>query len=65
MITKRGLGLILIVLGSLAIIGNLLLAFFEAGQYPGLGPAQLWALFISALVIALGLTLLPFGNRPA
>lgn len=65
MITKRGLGLILIALGSLALIANLSLMFLGLGNYPGLGPAQQWALFLSGVVIALGLTLLPLGDRPA
>lgn len=65
MITKRGLGLILILLGSGAIIANLALVLLGLGQGAGLGPAQQWALFLSGIIIALGMTLIPFGDRPA
>lgn len=65
MITKRVLGLILILIGSGAIIANLGLALLGLGQGVGLGPAQQWALFLSGVVIALGMTLIPFGDRPA
>lgn len=65
MITKRQLGLILIAIGAMAALGLLLLDFLGAGQFQGIGPAQQRALVAAALVILVGLTLVPLGNRPA
>jgi hypothetical protein len=36
-----------------------------AGQFGGLGLAQLQAIGAGTLIIIFGLTLLPLGNRPA
>ena len=65
MISKRQLGLIFVGLGFLAIIGSFAVDLVGAGQFQGIGPAQQRVLLVSGLVIFVGLTLLPLGNRPA
>ncbi len=59
-------------LGGLILGGGLLLAcvalgadLVGAGRFNGLGPAQRQALAAAGLLIALGLSLVPLGNRPA
>jgi hypothetical protein len=65
MITKRQLGLIFIALGLLGIVGLLAIDLFRVGNYGGIGPMQQRAMVAAALLALVGLTLLPFGNRPA
>ncbi len=36
-----------------------------ATQFEGIGPAQRLALLVGGVVILVGLSLLPLGNRPA
>jgi hypothetical protein len=64
-LTKRQLGWLVITGGALAALGVLLVDVLRAGAFAGLGPAQLQALGGCALVIVLGLSLLPLGDRPA
>ncbi|MEZ4516903.1 MAG: hypothetical protein R3C44_08730 [Chloroflexota bacterium] len=65
MITKRQLGLIFIGLGVAAVAGSFIVDLVGAGQFQGIGPAQQRILLVAGLVILVGLTLLPLGNRPA
>ncbi len=65
MVTKRQLGLLLL-LGGLAIAA---LAFgvdlIRSGQWQGFGPYQKVGLTAGVLVALLGLSLIPLGGRPA
>lgn len=63
--TKRQLGILLIMMGVTAVAGLLALDLVRAGQHQGIGPAQKQAMLAAGLVIMLGLTLLPLGNQPA
>jgi len=63
--TKRQLGILFIALGVTAVLALFALDFIRAGQYQGIGPAQKQAMLASGLVVLVGLTLLPLGNRPA
>jgi hypothetical protein len=65
MITKRQLGLIFVGLGLAAVLGSFAVDLVGAGQFQGIGPAQQRILIVSALVVLVGLTLLPLGDRPA
>lgn len=64
-LTKRQLGLLLVVMGVGA--AGLLLAvdLLGAGRSAGIGPAQRLALAGAGLLALVGLSLLPLGNRPA
>jgi hypothetical protein len=64
-LTKRQLGWIITTLGGLAALALLLSDLINPGQFNGLGSAQWLALGGAALVILIGLSLLPLGNRPA
>ena len=65
MITKRQLGLIFIALGGVGLVGLLAIDLVRVGQYSGIGPMQRLGLFAAAAFLLVGLTLLPFGNKPA
>ena len=65
MITKKMLGIGFILIGLLAIVGSFVVDWLGAGQFQGVGPAQKVALLGAGLVILVGLTLLPLGDRPA
>ena len=65
MISKRQLGLIFVGLGILAVVGSFAVDLIGAGQFQGIGPAQQRILIVSGLVILVGLSLLPLGDRPA
>ena len=65
MITKRQLGLIFILVGSFAIAGMFGMDLLGAGQHLGIGPAQQKALLAAGLVVLLGITLIPLGDKPA
>jgi hypothetical protein len=65
LVTKRQLGWLLILLGLLAIIATLSVDWLGAGKWGGIGPKQALALAASGLILLVGLTLLPLGDRPA
>lgn len=64
-LTKRHLGLILLIGGSLGFIGILGIDILDAGREGGIGPAQQIALGLCLLSAFIGLTLLPLGDKPA
>ena len=64
-LTKRFLGLIFIGLGLFAILGSFLNDIIGGGRFSGIGPTQRLAILVAGLVILVGLTLVPFGDRPA
>ena len=63
--TKRQLGLLFIVLGAAAVAAVLAVDLVGAGRFQGMGPAQRAALMAAALLLVVGITLLPLGDRPA
>lgn len=65
MITKRQLGLIFIALGGLALAGLLAMDWLRASEFQGFGPAQTAAMAGAGLLVIVGITLLPLGDRPA
>lgn len=65
MITKRLLGIGFILAGVAAVAGIFGMDLLGAGQSQGIGPLQRQALLAAGLVILVGLTLLPLGNKPA
>ena len=64
-ITKRLLGIIFILAGAGAILGSLLMDLLGGGQFSGVGPAQQKAMLAAGVVIIVGITLLPLGDKPA
>ena len=64
-LTKRQLGILLCVIGSLGALAILIMDWLNLGREGGIGPAQLAALVVLALLALLGLTLIPLGNSPA
>ncbi len=65
MVTKRHLGLFLLTVGLTAIIAILMSDMMGAGRHYGVGPVQQLALTAAALIAILGISLIPFGARPA
>ncbi len=63
--TKRGLGVLLLVAGILAIVGILAVDVLDIGREGGIGPAQRIALGLGIATAVFGLTLIPLGNDPA
>jgi hypothetical protein len=63
--TKRQLGFVIIALGTLAIIGSFVNDLLGGGDFQGIGPTQKLALMGAGLVVLIGLSLLPFGDKPA
>jgi hypothetical protein len=63
--TKRQLGLVIMALGVLAIAASFVNDLLGGGDYQGIGPTQRLALLGAGLVILIGVTLLPLGDRPA
>lgn len=64
-LTKRQLGVLIGLAGLAAAAVSLLADRLGAGAWQGLGPAQWQALGGAALLIGLGLSLWPLGDRPA
>lgn len=65
MVTKRWLGIGLIVLGVVGIFGAFANDLFNLTDYQGIGPAQQVAIAVSCIPIIIGATLIPLGDRPA
>jgi hypothetical protein len=65
MITKRQLGIAFIALGTAALLVVLAVELLEAGRHRGIGPTQQMALAAAGLVILVGFSLWPLGDRPA
>ena len=64
-VTKRQLGIFLVIIGIFGAIGILAIDIVNAGQQGGIGPAQAFALAIMILVAIVGLSLIPLGSTPA
>ena len=69
MITKRQLGIGFMGLSVLAAIGTFVLDWWrtsnEQAFTPQMGPVQIGVLVGAVLLFAVGLTLIPLGNKPA
>lgn len=63
--SKRQLGLLFIVLGTAGAVALFGVDLLGAGRFQGVGPVQRAALAGAALLIVVGVTLLPLGDRPA
>lgn len=64
-ISKRQLGMILLVGGIVGFCAILAVDIVDVGREGGIGPAQTLALIAMALAALVGLTLLPLGDAPA
>jgi hypothetical protein len=64
-LTKRLLGLLLIIAGVGGFVGILAIDILDAGREGGIGPAQQIGLGLMVALALAGLTLLPLGNDPA
>ncbi len=64
-LTKRQLGIILSLLGALALVAILAIDALDFGRQGGIGPAQSLALAVAAITALVGLTLIPLGDAPA
>ena len=65
MITKRQLGIIILVLSLLTIAGVVGVDVLGAGRWGGLGPLQQIGIGLGATAAVVGLILIRLGNRPA
>jgi hypothetical protein len=63
--TKRQLGLLFFILGTLGVIGILAIDVLNVGREGGIGPAQRAAVIVLAGVSVIGLTLIPLGDKQA
>jgi len=63
--SKRQLGITFILMGGAAGLGIVAVDLLGVGNFQGIGPAQRLALMGAGLVILVGLSLLPMGDRPA
>ncbi len=64
-LTKRILGLLLLIGGVLGFFGILAIDLFDVGREGGIGPAQQVALVLCFAAAFLGLTLIPLGKAEA
>ncbi|MDZ4769439.1 MAG: hypothetical protein SGJ24_09940 [Chloroflexota bacterium] len=64
-ISKRLLGLLMLLGGVGALLAILAIDLLDAGRQGGIGPAQQIALGAAALIALVGVTLLPLGEAPA
>lgn len=63
--TKRQLGILFAAAGIMAIVALFVADFAGASRFDGIGPIQRMALGGAGLLTLVGLTLIPFGDRPA
>jgi hypothetical protein len=64
-LSKRLLGVLLLVGGAAAFLGILAIDLLDVGREGGIGPAQQIALAGAVLVAIVGVTLIPLGDHPA
>ena len=65
MVTKRQLGGAIAALALIAILFTLVIDWFSAGNFQGIGPLQQITLGGAAVFLVVGLSLIPLGDRPA
>jgi len=64
-VTKRQLGIIIIIISLAAVVGSFIFDLAGGGQFQGIGPTQKMGLATAGILFFVGLTLLPLGDRPA
>jgi hypothetical protein len=65
MVTKRQLGIIVIVITFLGVAGIVGVDVFGAGEWSGFGPLQQMGVGVGVVGIIVGAILILLGNRPA
>lgn len=65
MVSKRQLGVGFVLIGITAVISMFVIDALGAGKFQGIGPAQRMALIVAGVLILLGLSLVPLGDKPA
>jgi hypothetical protein len=65
MITKRMLGIGFIIIGILGVAAMFVRDLTGSAEFEGIGPTQRLAILGGGVIILVGLSLLPFGDRPA
>ena len=65
MITKRQLGIIIILLTLLGIVGLVGVDLVGAGEWSGFGPLQQIGIGLGSVAIVTGIILIFLGKRPA
>ncbi len=64
-LTKRQLGILMFIVGVLAFVLVLSIDIIDVGREGGIGPVQALVLAGCAALALIGVTLIPFGDRPA
>lgn len=65
MVTKRQLGISVMILSVAGILGVVAVDAFGAGQWSGLGPLQQGGIGLGLGGVLVGMILVRLGNRPA
>jgi hypothetical protein len=65
MVTKRQLGIAVIVFSALVVLGVTAVDFVGAGRWGGFGPLQQISIGLCLAAIAVGYILIRLGDRPA
>lgn len=64
-LSKRQLGILLLLVGVVALAAILSIDIIDAGREGGIGPAQRIALGLATALALVGLSLIPLGDDPA
>ena len=64
-VSKRQLGIVLLLVGVIGFIGIFALDYIGGGREGGIGPAQRAALMLMVVVAIFGASLIPLGDTPA
>lgn len=65
MVTKRQLGLLVIVVSLVGIAGIIAVDIFGAGRWDGFGPLQRMGVGLALSAVMVGFILVRLGDRPA
>ncbi len=65
MITKRQLGVLLIIVGLIVTAGTVGVDLLGAGEWSGFGPVQQMGIAAGFISLLVGAILIRLGNRPA
>ncbi|MBK8027833.1 MAG: hypothetical protein IPK19_42285 [Chloroflexi bacterium] len=64
-LSKRILGILMLIGGAGAFLAIIAIDIIDFGREGGIGPAQQIALGLAAAIALVGLTLIPLGDQPA